>query len=578
MINMKKFILGSFMLGVILPFVSCSRENIGLPLSRYAAAKDTVTFSVVCRMAGMKTKSTVNDMAVENINLYIFNEWGDLAFYEYYENTCSIDLSVCRNGKHTVYLLANAGKKLHAKSESGMASMLYSIRSAEEIASGEVGVLMAGKTLPQPFEDGQTVEVELVRCVSKINLQCNFDALNPDVEIGIKTVGLKNIPNCILPFAMNRIENDSSAIDGEVVVAPDGEMLERGIVFYQFENMQGTLQPQNVEQSGKVLPVGSIYEGRCSYIEMSAAYSSPRKRGEIIYRFYLGEDMTSNYDVTRNTQYNVVVGFAGDGSVGENTWRVDCSNIVDLVTSVVLDTNEYIFEECGATMQLKATVLPATANERTLLWSSSDESVATVDSNGLVTAVNDGNCTISATSVDGTEISAFCNITVDSKVHVETVKLSESYKKMYKGMKYTLKATIKPSDATYKGIVWHSTDESVASVDQEGNVVGGSKLGTCFIVASSEENGAIADSCQIDLSPRYIVSIVGERDITIKVGEPYQLKWYTNPSNLKPTFKDYNSYITVSEDGVVIGTQPTSTPVFMHVFGGYDFYNITVVE
>ena len=83
-----------------------------------------------------------------------------------------------------------------------------------------------------------------------------------------------------------------------------------------------------------------------------------------------------------------------------------------LITSIELDvTSSELIE--GETLQLTATVLPDNADDKTLVWSSSDESVATVDNNGLVTAIAPGAATITAMTTDGSELSASCSLVVN---------------------------------------------------------------------------------------------------------------------------------------------------------------------
>ncbi len=81
------------------------------------------------------------------------------------------------------------------------------------------------------------------------------------------------------------------------------------------------------------------------------------------------------------------------------------------VTSIELDKTETDFDK-GDTVQISATVLPANATDKTLTWESSDESIATVDSNGFVTGVTNGTATITAKSKDGT-VQATCTVTIN---------------------------------------------------------------------------------------------------------------------------------------------------------------------
>ena len=68
----------------------------------------------------------------------------------------------------------------------------------------------------------------------------------------------------------------------------------------------------------------------------------------------------------------------------------------------------------GAKQQLSATILPWTVRDRTVTWISSDEAVATVDPDGVVTAVGDGQCTITATSNLNAAVTANCQVEVES--------------------------------------------------------------------------------------------------------------------------------------------------------------------
>ena len=86
-----------------------------------------------------------------------------------------------------------------------------------------------------------------------------------------------------------------------------------------------------------------------------------------------------------------------------------------LVASIELDVTETEITK-GETLQLTATVLPEDATTKTVTWASSDESIATVDSIGMVTAVAPGTATITAMTNDGSDLSASCTVTVASPV------------------------------------------------------------------------------------------------------------------------------------------------------------------
>ena len=128
-----------------------------------------------------------------------------------------------------------------------------------------------------------------------------------------------------------------------------------------------------------------------------------------------------------------------------------------------MDQTEASLEE-GATLQLTATVAPEDATNKDVVWTSSDDAIATVDETGLVTAVAPGTATITAT-VKGTVISATCALTVTKKVVPATdITLDKQTVEMVEGTTLQLTATIEPENATTTEIEWTSSNEEIATV------------------------------------------------------------------------------------------------------------------
>jgi len=121
-------------------------------------------------------------------------------------------------------------------------------------------------------------------------------------------------------------------------------------------------------------------------------------------------------------------------------------------------------------------------------WKSSDEAVATVTSDGLVTSVKTGIATITCTSV-ATGLSASCTVTVGK------INLSKSKATIEKGNTLTLTATVYPSTLTDKSVTWKSSDETVATVTEDGMVTG-VKAGTATITCTSNVTGLSA-TCKV---------------------------------------------------------------------------------
>lgn len=165
------------------------------------------------------------------------------------------------------------------------------------------------------------------------------------------------------------------------------------------------------------------------------------------------------------------------------------------VTGITLDKEEYTGEE-GGTFTLTATVAPEDATDKTVVWTSSDESVATV-ADGVVTLVAEGTAEISA-SCGG--FTAICKVTVESAyVVVESIALDQASFVGAPGSTFQLTATVLPEDATDKTVDWFSDDESVATVDENG-LVTLVAVGEATITASPISNDALTATCKITVS------------------------------------------------------------------------------
>ena len=112
--------------------------------------------------------------------------------------------------------------------------------------------------------------------------------------------------------------------------------------------------------------------------------------------------------------------------------------------------------------------LAKAASKLTVGWTSSDESVATVDATGMVVAVSAGETDITA-NVKDSEMSAVCKVTV--KVTAKDITVPDSLDvKLNDGNETSIEATVSPADATGVEVSYASTDEAIATVDKDGKV------------------------------------------------------------------------------------------------------------
>ena len=164
------------------------------------------------------------------------------------------------------------------------------------------------------------------------------------------------------------------------------------------------------------------------------------------------------------------------------------------VESISLDETE-LNMLTGDRVTLSASVLPDNAKNKSVTWSSSDESVATVNNRGRVTAAGAGTATITATTVDG-GLTATCTINVIQKVvPVVGVSLNTDELEINVGGTSSLVATVLPVNATNKGVSWNSTDPNVATVSDDGVVTAISAGETIITVTTSD--GGYTDFCII---------------------------------------------------------------------------------
>lgn len=204
-----------------------------------------------------------------------------------------------------------------------------------------------------------------------------------------------------------------------------------------------------------------------------------------------------------DTVYNTAVVYAPENSIEDYkespTWEKffkfsPISNDIK-VSSLTIDKDS-ITLNVNETETLTARVDPSFATNTVVNWSSSDESVATVDTVGIVTAIGNGSAVIIASSADG-ELKDTCKVNVVTPV--TSISLNDNIASIKVGETKQLTATILPSTATNKNVVWSTSDETICTVDNDGLVTAVS-TGDCVITVRSEENNEIYAECSITVT------------------------------------------------------------------------------
>ena len=276
-----------------------------------------------------------------------------------------------------------------------------------------------------------------------------------------------------------------------------------------------------------------------------------------------------------------------DGSNLSATCKVTV--VPTLATSITLDKSE-ISLEAKETDTLVATVLPELATEKSVEWSSSDESIATVDANGVVTAIAVGEATITATTVDGSNLSATCKVTVIPTL-ATSITLDKTEISLETKETDTLVATIFPELATEKSVEWLSSDESIAIVDANG-VVTAIAVGEATITATTTDGSNLSTTCKVTVIPTLAISIeLDKTEASVEEKSDLQLMATILPehtTNKEVAWSssdkwvasvDNNGFVTVYAAGEAIITATTtdgtnlSATCRINVYSGIDGVN-----
>ena len=260
------------------------------------------------------------------------------------------------------------------------------------------------------------------------------------------------------------------------------------------------------------------------------------------------------------------------------------------VTGITVSTPSITITE-GETSVISFTVEPADASVKDVSFSSSDTDVVTVDEKGRVTAVGPGTATITITTKDG-GFKATVTVTVKAKapavVNVSGVKLDKHELSLKKDEKFTLTATVEPSDAADKSVSWKSSDTAVATVE-DGEVVAVA-AGTATITVTTTD-GEFTDECKLtvteDKPGDETVKVSGvkldKHELSLKKDEKAALTATVEPSNASDKSVSWKSSATAvaTVDGgeVVAVAAGTATITVTTTDGKFtDECKVTVTE
>ncbi len=218
---------------------------------------------------------------------------------------------------------------------------------------------------------------------------------------------------------------------------------------------------------------------KISYGEKAVAPNDPSKMGYIFDGWYTDDTYVEEWNFNRAVTDNITL-YAKWNSINVVGVSLDKASASLLV---------------GDSINLVASISPQNATNKGVSWFSNNTDVATVNSNGVVTAKAAGTATITVKTSDSGK-TATCKVTVTQPV--TDVSLNKTSTMLTVGQTETLTATINPNNATNKTVTWSSSDTNVASVDNNG-VVTAKAEGTAIITVRTEDGGKTA-SCEVSVT------------------------------------------------------------------------------
>ena len=245
---------------------------------------------------------------------------------------------------------------------------------------------------------------------------------------------------------------------------------------------------------------------------------------------------------------------AADGSGKKAACTV---TVTKLVTSLTLNKTVLPLQP-KKTEKLTATVSPSDADNKTVKWTTSNSAVATVNSNGKVTAKGKGTAIIKATAADGSGENATCKVTVVTpKRSVSSVTLNKRSLTMQVGKTQTLSVTVKPTNADIRNVIWTSSNTKVATVDSKGKVKAIGK-GTATITATAADGSGKNAACKVTVVKKIVTGVTIKcKANTVKVKKTLTLTATVQPTNADikdVTWKSSNTKVaTVDSNGKVCG-------------------------
>ncbi len=232
------------------------------------------------------------------------------------------------------------------------------------------------------------------------------------------------------------------------------------------------------------------------------------------------------------------------------------NNFASEVQYVVLDQKTLTIK-VGETHDLNVVVSPSTAIDKEVLYKSSNESIATVDSNGKVRAKSVGEAKITAYTKNGKQDECTVKV-IKNTIPIKTIVLDKDDISLIEGESINLKVTVTPSNATEHKYTWKSSNTSVATVDSNGKVTA-KKSGTALITVTSESKKMAI--CDVEVHSKATVKLDSSAK-TVTVGDTVTLKaTIASTSSETVTWTSSNASVATVDSNGKITTKAAGTAI-----------------
>lgn len=322
--------------------------------------------------------------------------------------------------------------------------------------------------------------------LAKANMGSSLETIGPRVFMDCSALTDAAIPESVYALGVESFANCTSL---PAIVIPDGML--RNVGSKSFNGCTGATY---ISLGKRVTSIGDDAFGGCDNIGYIKSYNTVPPEGVTGFSEEIEKTATLFVPEASIDMYKYSLTW-------ENFFNIKPLANDVLVKSITVTPGE-VSIHLKEQVQLTATVSNDDASNKEVAWSSSDEAIATVDDNGVVTAVSVGAVTITAEATDGSHIKGYSVVTVLPTL-VESITIEEQDIRLKVDKKIQLTAVVGPDDATDKTIVWSSSNSRIADVDANGLVTAGRYYsGDVTITATAADGSGVSASCLITVYDR----------------------------------------------------------------------------